>query len=66
MVMNVAQHWGRFKSVDMSKKDQKLFQDKLSGWQEKYIEGLVKGYMNFPNDDTQSMHQRNSRNWKRR
>ena len=23
-------------------------------------------YMNFPNDDTQSMHQRNSRNWKRR
>lgn len=66
MVMNVAQHWERFKSMDMSKKDQKLFQDKLSGWQEKYIEGLVKGYMNFPNDDTQSMHQINSRNWKSR
>ena len=51
MVMNVAQHWGRFKSMDMSKKDQKLFRERLSGWQENYMEGLVKEYANFLNDD---------------
>lgn len=38
--------------MDISKKDWKLFREKLSGWQEKYMEGLVKEYVNFLNDDT--------------
>lgn len=29
-----------------------MFREKLSGWQEKYMEGLVKEYVNFLNDDT--------------
>ena len=33
--------------MDISKKDWKLFREKLSGWQEKYMEGLVKEYVNF-------------------
>ena len=37
--------------MDISKKDWKLFREKLSGWQEKYMEGLVKEYANFLNDD---------------
>lgn len=37
--------------MDTSKNDWELFQEKLSGWQEKYMEGLVKGYANFLNDD---------------
>ena len=41
----------RFKIMDISKKDWKLFREKLSGWQENYIEGLVKEYANFLNDD---------------
>ena len=28
--------------MDISKKDWKLFREKLSGWQENYMEGLVK------------------------
>ncbi len=35
----------------ISKKDWKLFQEKLSGWQESYMEGLVKEYVNFLNND---------------
>ena len=38
--------------MDISKKDWKLFREKLSGWKEKYMEGLVKEYVNFLNDDT--------------
>ena len=38
--------------MDISKKDWKLFRERLSGWQEKYMEGLVKEYANFLNDDT--------------
>ena len=41
----------RFKIMDISKKDWELFREKLSGWQENYIEGLVKEYANFLNDD---------------
>ena len=41
----------RFKIMDISKKDWKLFREKLSGWQENYMEGLVKEYANFLNDD---------------
>ena len=37
--------------MDISKKDWKLFRERLSGWQEKYMEGLVKEYANFLNDD---------------
>lgn len=37
--------------MDISKKDWKLFQERLLGWQEKYMEGLVKEYVNFLNDD---------------
>ena len=38
--------------MDISKKDWKLFREKLSDWQEKYMEGLVKEYVDFLNDDT--------------
>lgn len=38
--------------MDISKKDWKLFQEKILGWQEKYMEGLVKEYVEFLNDDT--------------
>ena len=41
----------RFKIVDIRKKDWKLFRERLSGWQENYMEGLVKEYANFLNDD---------------
>ena len=37
--------------MDISKKDLKLFRERLSGWQENYMEGLVKEYANFLNDD---------------
>jgi len=35
----------RFKIMDISKKDWKLFREKLSGRQENYMEGLVKEYV---------------------
>ena len=38
--------------MHISKKDWKLFQEKLSDWKEKYMEGLIKEYVNFLNDDT--------------
>ena len=37
--------------MDISKRDWKLFREKLSGWQENYMEGLVKEYVNFLNGD---------------
>ena len=37
--------------MDIIKKDWKLFRERLSGWQENYMEGLVKEYANFLNDD---------------
>ena len=37
--------------MDISKKDWKLFRERLSGWQENYMEGLVKAYADFLNDD---------------
>ena len=37
--------------MDISKKDWKLFREKLSGWQENYMEGLVKEYADFLNND---------------
>ena len=37
--------------MDTNKNDWELFQEKLSGWQEKYMEDLVKAYANFLNDD---------------
>ena len=40
----------RFKIMDISKKDWKLFRERLSGWQENYMEGLVKEYANFLNE----------------
>ena len=38
--------------MDIIKKDWKLFQEKIPGWQEKYMESLVKEYVEFLNDDT--------------
>ena len=38
--------------MDISKKDWKLFREKLSDWQENYMDGLIKEYVNFLNDDT--------------
>ena len=37
--------------MNISKKDWKLFRERLSGWQENYMEDLVKEYANFLNDD---------------
>lgn len=37
--------------MDISKKDWKLFREKLSCWQENYMEGLVKTYADFLNYD---------------
>ena len=37
--------------MNISKKDWKLFRERLSDWQENYMEGLVKEYVNFLNDD---------------
>ena len=37
--------------MDISKKDWKLFQERLSGWQENYMAGIVKEYANLLNDD---------------
>ena len=42
----------RFKIMDISKKDWKLFRERLSDWQENYMKGLVKEYLDFLNDDT--------------
>ena len=41
----------RFKIMYISKKDWKLFRERLLGWQENYMEGLVKEYVNFLNDN---------------
>jgi len=38
--------------MDISKNDWKLFREKLQDWQEKYMEGLVKEYVSFLNDNT--------------
>ena len=38
--------------MGISKKDWKLFRERLSEWQEKYMEDLIKEYVNFLNDDT--------------
>ena len=38
--------------MDISKKDWKLFRERLSDWQENYMKGLVKEYLDFLNDDT--------------
>lgn len=40
--------------MDISKKDWKLFREKLSGWQENYMEGLIKTYVDFLNGDKKS------------
>ena len=37
--------------MNVSKKDWKLFQERLPGWQENYMEGLIKEYINALNDD---------------
>ena len=42
----------RIKIMDISKKDWKLFRERLSDWQENYMKGLVKEYVDFLNDDT--------------
>ena len=38
--------------MDISKKDWKLFQEKLPSWQENYMQKLVKEYAEYLNDDT--------------
>ena len=37
--------------MDISKKDWKLYREKLPGWQERYMEGLVKEYIEMLSDD---------------
>ena len=38
--------------MDISKKDWKLFREKLPVWQENYMDRLLKEYVKFLNDDT--------------
>lgn len=38
--------------MEISKKDWKLFQERIPDWQEKYMAGLIKEYVDFLNDDT--------------
>ena len=37
--------------MDISKKDWKLYREKLPGWQERYMEKLVKEYIEMLSDD---------------
>lgn len=37
--------------MDISKKDWKLYREKLPDWQERYMEGLVKEYIEMLSDD---------------
>ncbi len=37
--------------MDVNEKDWKLFRKKLPGWQENYIEKLIKEYVDFLNVD---------------
>lgn len=39
-------------AMDISKKDWKLFQEKLPDWQENYMEGLIKDYVDFLRSNT--------------
>lgn len=36
---------------DFTEKDWKLFRKKISGWQEAYMEGLIKGYIELLSED---------------
>jgi len=38
--------------MEISKLDWKLFREKLPGWQENYMEGLVEEYIDFLTDET--------------
>lgn len=38
--------------MEVRKKDWKLFQERIPDWQEKYMAGLIKEYVDFLNDDT--------------
>ena len=38
--------------MNISKRDWKLFQDKLPAWQEKYMECLIMDYIDFLKDNT--------------
>ena len=44
----------RFKTMDINKNDFN-FLERLSDWQEKYIEGFIKEYVSFLNDDIRSV-----------
>ena len=37
--------------MDISKKDWKLYREKLPGWQERYMEGLVEEYIEMLSND---------------
>lgn len=39
-------------AMDISKKDWKLFQEKLPDWQENYMESLIKDYVDFLRSNT--------------
>lgn len=38
--------------MEVRKKDWKLFQERIPDWQEKYMAGFIKEYVDFLNDDT--------------
>ena len=38
--------------MEISKRDWKLFREKVPTWQENYMEQLIKEYVNFLSDDT--------------
>ena len=51
-ICNYSQILYQFLTFTQNLKRSQLFRERLSGWQENYMEGLVKEYANFLNDDT--------------
>ena len=50
-ICNYSQILYQFLTFTQNLKRSQLFRERLSGWQENYMEGLVKEYANFLNDD---------------
>jgi len=46
-IIAFALRWGERKMVEPSKRDWKLFREKIGGWQEHYMEKLVKEYADY-------------------
>ena len=51
-VKNIYQGFRKGNKIEISKRDWKLFREKVPVWQENYMEKLIKEYVNFLSDDT--------------